>query len=254
MVRYFAILLAVIMLTGCSSSEEFIVLHQVTGGIETNCYLLYGVKSKEAALIDVAGPVDSLLGIIEEEKLDLKYFLFTHGHFDHVIGLPDIREQFPQAKVCMHEADFKDMFSQKEWVTDNLGQEFIDYLLSDPERRKIYDFEVGSFGTPDIFVTDDQMIKLGFSHIKTIHSPGHSPGSVCFQINDVLFSGDVLFYRTVGRVDIQNSSREDQIRSVQRLYKILPDETTVYPGHGEFTDIGSEKTENAKVTMNEVYL
>jgi glyoxylase-like metal-dependent hydrolase (beta-lactamase superfamily II) len=63
------------------------------------------MKSKEAALIDVAGPIDSLLGIIQKERLDLKYFLFTHGHFDHLIGLPDIREQFPQAKVCIHEAD-----------------------------------------------------------------------------------------------------------------------------------------------------
>ena len=126
--QIFAVLFTVIVASGCSSSEEFVVLRQVTGGIETNCYLLYGSKSKEAALIDVAGPVDSLLEIILTENLDLKYFLFTHGHFDHVVGLPEIREQFPQAKVCIHETDYKDMFTQKEWATNNLGQEFIEYL------------------------------------------------------------------------------------------------------------------------------
>ena len=134
------------------------------------------------------------------------------------------------------------------------GQEFIDYLLSDPERKKIYDFNMESFGTPDIFVRDNQLLRFGSSHLKVIHSPGHSPGSVCYQIGDLLFSGDVLFYRTVGRVDVQNSSREDQIKSVQRLYEILPDNTKVYPGHGDFTDIGSEKRENSKITPSEVYL
>ena len=252
--HYLAFLFSVVMAAGCSSAEEFVVLRQVTGGIETNCYLLYGSKSKDAALIDVAGPIDSLLDIILAEKLDLKYFLFTHGHFDHVVGLPEIRDQFPKAKVCIHEADYQDMFTQKEWATNNLGQEFIDYLLSDPERRKIYEFNVESFGTPDIFVRDGQLLKFGTSRIRVIHSPGHSPGSVCYQIKDLLFSGDVLFYRTVGRVDVQNSSREDQIISVRRLYEILPEGTKVYPGHGDFTDIGSEKRENSKITASEIHL
>ena len=154
-----AFLVSIIITTGCTSSEEFVVLHQVTGGIETNTYLLYGLKSKEAALIDVAGPVDSLLDIIVSEKLDLKYILFTHGHFDHVVGLPEIRDRFPDAEVCIHEADYIDMFTQKEWATKNLGQEFIDYLLSDPERRKIYEFSMESFGTPDLFVRDNQLLR-----------------------------------------------------------------------------------------------
>ena len=67
----------------------------------------------------MAGPIDSLVDIIHAEALDLKYFLFTHGHFDHVVGLPEIRDQFPDAKVCIHETDYKDMFTQKEWATNN---------------------------------------------------------------------------------------------------------------------------------------
>jgi len=70
----------------------------------------------------------------------------------------------------------------------------------------------------------------------------------------MLISGDVLFYRSVGRVDGQNSSREDQIKSVKRLYEILPDDTIVYPGHGQFTNIGSEKKENARINLDKVTL
>lgn len=248
------IILCLTLLLNCSTHEDFKVMHQVTGGIETNCYLLYGAESKEAALFDVAGPIDTLLNFINENELTIRYFFITHGHYDHVIGLPDIKDQFPDAKVCVNRLDYNDMFTQKEWAIENLGADFIDYLLSDPERKKIYDFEMESFGEPDIFIEDGQIFELGHSKIRAIHSPGHSPGSVCFFIDGKLFSGDVLFYRTVGRVDGQNSSREDQIKSVQRLYKIIPDETIVYPGHGQFTDIGSEKKENKKITVDEVTL
>ena len=254
MKKQFLIALALLLLLiGCSSSENFQVLHQVTGGIDTNCYLIYGEKTREAALIDVAGPIDTLLQHIRDNNLKVVYFLFTHGHFDHVIGLPDIRDEFPEAAVVMHELDYKDMFTQKEWAINNLGEEFINYLKSDPEKLKIYDFDVQSFGVPDIFIQDNQNLEFGHLHFTAIHSPGHSPGSVCYSIDSILFSGDVLFYRSVGRTDVQNSSREAQIKSVRRLYDLFPENTAVYPGHGKFTDIGSEKNENKKITTNEVF-
>jgi glyoxylase-like metal-dependent hydrolase (beta-lactamase superfamily II) len=77
---------------------------------------------------------------------------------------------------------------------------------------------------------------------------------MCFIVGDVLFSGDVLFYRRVGTTDLLGGSSEEQVRSVRRLYEQLPDETKVYPGHGRFTDIGSEKTENQHVTVDTSYL
>ena len=73
--------------------------------------------------------------------------------------------------------------------------------------------------------------------IKAIHSPGHSPGSVCYLVDGKLLSGDVLFYRNVGETVLQNTSREALVKSVRRLYKMLPDSTQVYPGHGQFTDL-----------------
>jgi len=112
----------------------------------------------------------------------------------------------------------------------------------------IVEFDPETFGQPDIFVKDGQSFNLGEFEISAIHSPGHSPGSVCFHVGNYLFSGDVLFYRSVGRVDVLHGSVEDQVVSVRKLYSSFPDETRVYPGHGKFTDIGSEKRENQSIT------
>lgn len=243
------ILLALVLMFACSGGERFQVRQQVTGGIQTNCYLIFDAKTREAALIDVAGRVEPLVMQIREHDLKVKYLLCTHGHFDHIIGLPSLHKLFPQAKVVMHELDYRDIFTQKEWAEKNLGPEFIEYLKADPERKKIYDFDPRSFPKPDIFPEDEQVLKLGSIKIRIYHTPGHSPGSISFHVNDHLFSGDVLFHRTVGRTDMQNGSRRDLIKSVKRLYDILPDNTRVYPGHGQFTDIGSEKLENSRISI-----
>lgn len=235
----------------CSKPGQLVVEHQVTGA-ETNCYLLYDTKSKEAALFDVGGPIDSLLDIIYGENLGLKYFFFTHGHGDHVVGFPGVRNKFPDAETCIHKQDYEDLFVFQEWLISHFGKETIDEWCRDPEFKKLMDFDPKKFDTPDIFLEDDQSFKLGEFEIATIYSPGHSPGSICFYVDGILFSGDVLFNRKIGRTDLLHSSPEDMIRSVQNLYKLLPDETIVYPGHGEFTDIGSEKKENLEIRADTV--
>jgi len=249
-VRILILITIFVFLSQCTQTEELNIEHQVTGAIKTNCYLIYGEKSKEAALIDVGDTIDSLLSIIKEKELNIKYIICTHSHFDHIIGVPAIKDLYPEAKIVMHETDYKDIFTRKEWAIKNLGPEFIEWLKSDPERKKIFDFDVSSFSKPDIFIKDKQELNLGYLTLKEIHSPGHSPGCVCFYTDSSLFSDDVLFYRTVGRTDVQNSSKEDQIKSVRNLYEILPVYTKVYPGHGQFTDIRSEKRENKRITVD----
>jgi hydroxyacylglutathione hydrolase len=244
-----SILMVLLILVACSGGEKLQVRHQVTGGIQTNCYLIFDAKSREAALIDVAGRIDSLVMKIRDLDLEVKYLLCTHGHFDHIIGLPPIHKLFPRAEVVMHELDYQDIFTQKEWAEKNLGPEFMAYLKADPERKKIFDFDPRTFPKPDIFPEDEQVLKLGSHKIKIYHTPGHSPGSVSFHVGNHLFSGDVLFYHTVGRTDVQNSSRQELIITVKRLYDVLPDKTTVYPGHGKFTDIGLEKLENSRISI-----
>jgi len=213
-------------------------------GVVTNCYLLYDRGSREAALIDMGGPVDSLLARIEAEKLDVRYLIVTHGHPDHVVGLPALRERFPMARVCMHEAAFRDLELIQQWLRDDFAQLSEADLNEHPELGMLRDFDPADIGKPGTFVSDGDTLALGTLSIKAIHTPGHSPGSVCFLAGDMLFAGDVLFKGAVGRVDLPNSSPTDQEMSVRRLLTELPDTTKVFPGHGPATDIGSEKTPN----------
>jgi hydroxyacylglutathione hydrolase len=234
----------------CISTEDFKVKHQESGPIATNCYLIYGVKSKEAALIDPGWQIDTLIRFIKENKLDLKYVFITHGHIDHYYYLPEIKKQFPKVQWCMNKDDYQGVFTYPEWALKNYGQGWVDTARSDPEIRKYIDFDNQLIGVPDIFVEDNQTLNLGLLKIRTILTPGHSPGGICYSVGNVLFSGDVLFYRTVGRTDTQYGSRENQIKSVRKLYELFPDSTIVYPGHGRFTDIGSEKKENSRITID----
>jgi glyoxylase-like metal-dependent hydrolase (beta-lactamase superfamily II) len=241
------------IILSCSTVEpELKIMHQVTGPIETNCYLIFDNQTMVAALVDVGDKIDTLVDYIEQHQLDVKYILCTHGHIDHVYNVPYILDKFPEAKTVIHKLDYDDLWTQGEWVQANMDAETLEWMRSNPEINKFFDWDPSTFGEPDILIENGQVLPLGNFSIKVIHSPGHSPGSVCYLVDGKLFSGDVLFYRTVGRTDVQNSSREDQIKSVQRLYEILPDSTLVYPGHMQFTDILSEKTENSRIKADTV--
>ncbi|MDP2362327.1 MAG: MBL fold metallo-hydrolase [Ignavibacteria bacterium] len=239
-------------LISCSSADNFVLHHQVTGLIKTNSYLLYSEQSKEGALFDVADSIDSLESIIEKEGIKLKYIFITHCHPDHVFGVPTIKERYPEAKICFSNIEYEDTKIYSEWE-ENLDSAFVASVKEKPALVELMNFDFKLLGKPAIELTDNQIYKLGELEIKTFLSPGHSRGSICFYTDSLVLSGDVLFYRSVGRSDLPKSgSKEDIIKSVRRLYNSLPDETKVYPGHGQFTDIGTEKKENKKVTLNSV--
>lgn len=230
-------------------AEKFQVVKQISGPGETNSYLIYCPQSHEAAMIDPGGPIDTLISIIKINKLDVKYIFITHGHVDHIFGVPEVKKLFPNAKLCMHKDEFNDLFTALEWVTKNYGVEWIESVRKNAETSELLDFDMNAIGMPEIFVESDQTFQFGCMEMKTILTPGHSPGGICYYTDDILFSGDVLFYQTVGRVDTQHGSKEAQIQSVRRLYEKFPDSTIVYPGHGQFTNIGAEKIENRKIKM-----
>ena len=164
-----AFLLAIFF--SCSTTEpELKILHQVTGPIETNCYLIYDNQTMEAALVDVGDKIDTLVQYIEQYELDIKYILCTHGHYDHVIGVPDILDRFPEAKTVIHKLDYDDMLVQGEWVLENMDPEFIEWMKSEPETNKFFEWDPTTFGEPDILIEEGQELQLGNFTIKGLSS------------------------------------------------------------------------------------
>lgn len=238
---------------GSCAVPELVVQRQVTGA-ETNCYLLHDPVTREAAVVDVGGPIDELLATVRTEGLHIRYFLLTHGHIDHLLGLPAVRDSFPGTLLCMHEDGYADLQTVGAWAVQNLGEEVLAQWRQDPELRRIVEFDPGTLGEPDLFLKEGDVLPLGSRAIRVLHCPGHSRCGLCYSVDGLLFSGDVLFRGSVGRVDLQNSSRDDQITSVRRLYGELPDDTVVYPGHGESTTLGYEKLNNERISTTAVEL
>jgi hydroxyacylglutathione hydrolase len=234
---------------GCSGTESFKVIREVTGPYQTNCYLIYGTISKEAALIDPGWKIDSLVAIIKDNKLDLKYILITHAHSDHYYYVPELRKQFPKVKWGVNKEDYDKIILCPDWPEKAYGREWIENSRKNDDEKVYLDFDTKSAGKPDFFAEGNQTYKLGSLQIKTIHTPGHSPGSICYYTGNVLFSGDMLFYRSVGNLDFITSNTEAFIKSVRELYRLFPDSTIVYPGHNQTTDIGSEKKENQRISL-----
>lgn len=190
--------------------------------IENNNYLLIDEESREAALIDCSTMDENILIELKKHNAILKYVLLTHGHFDHIGGLNDLPEG---VKVLMHKNDM-------EWV-----KEVNTYLpmigMPSMEIPKI-----------DEFIEDKQVIKLGDSEIKVIHTPGHTQGGVCFYINGNLFSGDTIFRESVGRCDLPGGNFNQIVESIEQQIFTLPSETVIYPGHGKTTTVEWEKEHN----------
>lgn len=190
--------------------------------IENNNYLIIDEESREAALIDCSFMDDNILLELKKQNAVLKYILLTHGHFDHIGGLNDIPSQ---TKVLMHEADL-------DWV-----KEINTYLpmigMPSMEIPKI-----------DEYIHDQDIIKLGKSEIKVIHTPGHTQGGVCFFVDGNLFSGDTIFRESVGRCDLPGGNFDQIVKSIEERIFTLPEDTIIYPGHGKTTTVAWEKEHN----------
>jgi len=247
--KTFLSLLLCLIQFSCSKSEAFKVICEVTGPYQTNCYLIYDPGSREAALIDPGWKIDTLVTFIKDNNLNLKYILITHGHSDHYYYVPELKKQFPKVKWGVNLEDFEKVILCPDWPAKAYGKEWMENTRKNAEENVYLDFDTKSVGEPDFFVKGNQTYKLGSVKIKTIHTPGHSPGCICYYSGNVLFSGDMLFYRSVGNLDFLTSNTEDFIKSVRKLYKLFPDSTIVYPGHNQPTEIGTEKKENQRISL-----
>ena len=208
----FLLMASLIPLAACQDGYE--VLHQVAvGPAETNAYLLYDVRSREAALFDVAGAIDSLLAVVDEKELQVKYLFTTHAHQDHVWGMPEIRARFPQAQWAVSREEYEDTELYARWE-EILSPEQIASMKQLPGGTEVLAFDFTRLGEPDIFLEDGQTYRLGDLEIDIFLTPGHTRGSICFHAGNALFSGDVLYAEAIPA-------------SVRHLFEALPEGTVI---------------------------
>lgn len=195
------------------------------GLIGTNAYLLIDEDTKEAVVIDLGGDFEVIKDELEKYGATLKYFLNTHGHFDHIMGERDAQEVV-DVPVYVHEDD--------KFLVENL-----------PKQLEKFGFLANAQSPENIKTfTENHTFKIGETEIKVLHTPGHTPGSVCFLIGKNLFSGDTLFYTSIGRTDFEGGSYAKISDSIKNKLFKLDDDTDVYPGHDAKTTIGYEKKYN----------
>ena len=197
------------------------------GPLNCNCSVFGCTETKEAAVVDPGGDPEKIIAVLEKHGLTVKYLLHTHAHFDHILGSRAMKEK-TGAKICLHRED--------QWLYDNLGMQC-----------GMFGFDYSEPLPVDHYLEDEEDIKIGELKTNIIHTPGHTPGSTCFSLQDkdsVLFAGDTLFAGSIGRTDLWGGSFEEIIKSIStRLYS-LDDSTRVIPGHGPDTTIFDEKKEN----------
>jgi glyoxylase-like metal-dependent hydrolase (beta-lactamase superfamily II) len=186
------------------SDAEAEIYRLVVGPIDNNVFVLRCKQTGDALLVDAANEPDLLIRTARE--LGVRRIVETHGHWDHIQAVPEMREAGFEVAVSADDASMLPSY--------------------------------------DLILEDDEVISVGQLRVRTIHTPGHTPGSMCYRLegSPVLFSGDTLFPGGPGNTTFPGGNFEQIIRSIDgRLFGVLPDETRVLPGHGDDTTIGTER-------------
>lgn len=195
------------------------------GPIGTNCYFLINTDTKETVMIDPGAQANYLAEQVEEQGLKPVAILQTHGHFDHMDGTQELAKKY-QIDVSIHEEESE--------------------VLADPNKNVSRMFGTAKTYQADHFFKDGDVLDFAGFSIRVIHTPGHTPGGVCFYLEEqkVLFSGDTLFCESTGRTDFPGGSTSALVRGIREKLMVLPDDVKVYPGHNQSTCIGYERMHN----------
>ena len=184
------------------------------GQMQNFSYIIGDENSKEAAVVDPGWEVDKILQTAKEHDLNINKILLTHNHYDHINGVKQLFDA-TDATIFVHKED---------------------------------ESEIEKLGIKKIkIIRDNEIIEIGKIKVKVLHTPGHSPGSVCYLFDNKLITGDMLFVEAIGRVDLPGGDIEKMFNSLQKL-KELNDDIEVYPGHDygskPHSTIGYEKKNN----------
>lgn len=196
----------------------------VLSDFAVNSYLV--IQNNDAILIDVGFDPQPIEEYIIANILNLKAIFLTHAHLDHIGGVDYLREKF-NVPLYIHE-------NEKDWLKDPKLNGSFDYPFFGEVKAK----------PAEVLLREEKEIQLGNFNIGIIFTPGHTPGGISYYINGSLFTGDTLFYNSIGRTDLYGGNHKQLIGMITNKLLILPDNTKVYPGHGERTTIKEEKKNN----------
>jgi len=195
-----------------------------------NCYLYWDEKTKEGVIIDPGAyedfEKDDILNYIKANGITIKLILNTHGHIDHIIGNRWAKNEF-NVPLIMHKDDMT-------------------FIKNAMKQGAMYGVSFPQPPDPDKFIDESDEIKFSDTVFKILHTPGHSPGSVCFvdEKEKIIFGGDVVFRGSIGRTDLWMGDMDVLLDSIQNKIFIYPDNYIIYPGHMEETTVGEEKENN----------
>jgi len=201
------------------------------GAFGCNCTVLADEGSKEAVIIDPGDDAEAILERVKRYDLRVKYLLHTHAHLDHIMGTKRVKQE-TSAEIRLHPGD--------DWLYQNLAM------------------QCGMFGwnadlplAVDAALEHGEVLAFGGHRLQVLHTPGHTPGSVCFEVEGekpLLFSGDTLFARGIGRTDLWGGSYPQLLQSIHERLLTRAEETHVIPGHGPPTTLFDEKRKNPFLT------
>ena len=199
----------------------------VVGAFQCNCHILADEKTKEAVVIDPGDKAREILAALKTLGVNVKYLLHMHAHLDHVMGTRAVHEK-TDGKILLHPADAP-----------------LYAMLS--KQASMFGFDAEDPHAVDGPLADGQRVEFGRHALDVLHTPGHTPGSCCFRLDGgrrLLFSGDTLFARSIGRTDLWGGDFDAEIASIRAKILTLDDDTVVYPGHGAETRVGEERRKN----------
>jgi len=194
------------------------------GAVACNCYLVGCEETKKAIIIDPGAAGPTIINMIKSSGYTVETIVNTHGHVDH-IGANNEVKKHTGARLLIHKLDAKMLTSSAANFSMFMGKPV-------------------TSAAADELLEEGSIVKAGNLELKVLHTPGHTPGGICLVADQVIFSGDTLFYGSIGRTDFPGGSYETLIKSIKDKLLAYPDETVVYPGHGPATSIAFERQYN----------